>query len=327
MRRPVFLAAAVFLAIIVMTWTVSIGEGIDAYYRSRLPDMVHGTAWRPYVTRALVPMVARAGGSVLPAGFTTPLGDADHTLVILIMGVSLVGYAFALRDLSGALFPARPLAASLTALGALAFVPLFLYPFSRQIYDFTTLWLFTLVLACMARARWAAFAVVFALASINKETAILLTIVFIAHYAVNRHGMTTAAFWRLLAFQLIVFAVIRASIGYAFRNNEGGAVEMHLFDHNQHVLEHPMEMSKRLWLLIAAIAAGTWGWRQKPALLRHALLVLAPILLVMGLTVGQLDEIRAYYEVYPVVALLVADTVWRGLKPSPSNISPSEQHV
>lgn len=327
MRRPVFLAFAVFLTIVVMVWTVAIGEGIDAYYRSRLPDMVHGTAWRPYVTRALVPMVARAAGSILPDGFSTPLGDADHTLVVLLMGASLLGYAFALRDLSGALFPSRPLAASLTALGALAFVPLFLYPFSRQIYDFTTLWLFTLVLACMARARWAMFAVAFTLASINKETAILLTIVFVAHYAVSRHGMTAAAFWRLLAFQLIVFAVVRGVIGYVFRNNEGGAVEMHLFDHNQHVLENPMEISKRLWILIAATLAGTRGWRAKPALLRHALAVLAPILLAMGVTVGQLDEIRAYYEVYPVVALLVADTLWRGLTPSPSNLSASAQHA
>jgi len=313
MRRPVFLAVAVFLTIVVMTWTVSIGEGIDAYYRSRLPDMVHGTAWRPYVTRALVPGVARVAGSVLPAGFSTPLGDADHTLVIVIMGVSLAGYAFALRDLSAALFPARPLAGSLTALGALAFVPLFLYPFSRQIYDFTTLWLFTLALACMARKRWPAFAVVFALASVNKETAILLTVVFIAHHAANRGGMTAAAFWRLLGLQLIVFLVIRGTIGYVFRNNEGGAVELHLFDHNQHVLEYPMEMSKRLWILIAATLAGTWGWRHKPALLRHALAVLAPILLAMGATVGQIDEIRAYYEVYPVVALLVADTAYRVL--------------
>ena len=308
-----FLAVAAALTIVVMTWTVSIGEGIDAYYRSRLPDMVHGTAWRPYVTRALVPLVARAGGAVLPGDFTTPLGDADHTLVIIIMGVSLVGFAFALRELSAALFPARPLAGSLTALGALVFVPLFLYPFSRQIYDFTTLWLFTLVLACMARGRWAAFAVVFALASINKETTILLTVVFAAHSAFDRRAMTASTFWRLLGFQLIVFAVIRGSIGYVFRHNEGGAVEMHLFDHNQHVLEYPMEMSKRLWILIAAILAGTWGWRGKPALLRHALVVLAPILLVVGLTVGQLDEIRAYYEVYPVVVLLVADTACRVL--------------
>ena len=312
MPRPIFLALATLLTVIVMTWTVSIGEGIDAYYRSRLPDMVHGTAWRPYVTRALVPIVARTAETVLPSTFATPLGDADHTLVIIIMGLSLLGFAYAVENLSGAVFTARPLAGSLAALGALAFVPMFLYPFSRQIYDFTTLWLFTLTLACMARGQWTAFAVVFALTTINKETSILLTVVF----AVHHYGrLDRAAFWRLLALQVIVFVVIRGGIGYMYRGNEGGAVEMHLFDHNQHVLEYPMEMSKRLWFLVAATAAGTWGWRQKPALLKHALLVLAPILLVMGLTVGQLDEIRAYYEFYPVVVLLVADTAYRAMVP------------
>ena len=35
----------------------------------------------------------------------------------------------------------------------------------------------------------------------------------------------------------------------------------------------------------------------------------------MGVTVGWIDEIRAYYEVYPVVVLLVADTVRAVLLP------------
>ena len=112
-----------------------------------------------------------------------------------------------------------------------------------------------------------------------------------------------------------MFVVIRGGIGYAYRNNDGGVVEMHLFDHNQLVLLHPLDMSKRLWVLVAAAVAGMWGWREKPELLRHALAVMAPVLLVMGLTVGQIDEIRAYYELYPIVVLLVADSVFRVLGP------------
>ncbi len=37
-----------------MVLAVFVGEGIDAYYRSRLVDMVYGTAYRPYVYRVLV---------------------------------------------------------------------------------------------------------------------------------------------------------------------------------------------------------------------------------------------------------------------------------
>jgi hypothetical protein len=90
-------------------------------------------------------------------------------------------------------------------------------------------------------------------------------------------------------------------------------VETHLFDHNQLVLLHPRLMSKRLPLLVGVTLVGVWGWGHKPRFLRHALLALAPALLIMGVTVGQVDEIRAYYEVYPVVVLLVADSVCRAV--------------
>ena len=68
-------------------------------------------------------------------------------------------------------------------------------------------------------------------------------------------------------------------------------------------------MSKRLPLLAGVTLVGVLGWHRKPSFLRHALLVLAPTLLIMGVTVGQIDEIRAYYEIYPVVVLLVAESV------------------
>ena len=45
--------------------------------------------------------------------------------------------------------------------------------------------------------------------------------------------------------------------------------------------------------------------------LQDAIATLAPVLLVMGVTVGQVDEIRAYYEFYPIVIVLVADSVCR----------------
>ena len=309
-----------------MTLAVFFGEGIDAYYRSRLVDMVHGTAYRPYVSRVLVPGVARLGVAALPSGIEDaltrtfaawtwrpagwlPAFATEYTLVLVIMSVSLIGFAAALRDLFDALFSTRPVVRSAAALIALACVPAFLGPFSRQIYDFTTLWLFTLALALMVRSRWTAFAVLFPLACLNKETSILLTLVFAVHFYRNRDGLSSVAFERLLAYQLLVFVAIRASVAYAFRNNPGGAVELHLFDHNQYVLSHPQEMSKRLPLLVGVALVGVWGWRRKPSFLRHALLVLAPALLIMGVTVGQIDEIRAYYEIYPVVVLLVAESV------------------
>jgi len=319
------------IVLVVMAVVVFTGEGIDAYYRSRLVDMVHGTAHRPYVFRVLVPGSARLGTLLIPLRAKLWLADAfrtwswrpdgwdpayasDYLLVLVAMALSLIGFVSAMGSLFHAVFTARPLQASLTAVMALAAVPIFFGPFSRQIYDFTTLWLFTLGLALIARARWRAFVVLFPLACLNKETAILLSLVFVIRRVRCPRAWPGSTFRWLLAYQLVTFLIIRTGLQYVFRNNPGSTVEMHLFDHNWQVLLHPSWMSKRLLLFVGAILVGVRDWKRKPTFLRDALLALAPVLLVMGLTVGQVDEIRAYYEVYPVVALLMADTIFRRLR-------------
>src|SRR5262245_41637935 len=110
MRTPVYLALVASLSIVVLAIVVFVGEGIDAYYRSRLVDMVHGTAYRPYVSRVLVSGLARAGTAVLPspardalvrtfdawtwrpAGWL-PAFAPEYVFVLLVMGISLVGFA------------------------------------------------------------------------------------------------------------------------------------------------------------------------------------------------------------------------------------------
>ncbi len=72
-------------------------------------------------------------------------------------------------------------------------------------------------------------------------------------------------------------------------------------------------MSKRLLLLIAAAIVGAGVGASKPPFLRQAFAVLAPALVVMGVTVGMVDEIRAYYELYAVIVLMAAHTVLRAL--------------
>jgi hypothetical protein len=240
-----------------------------------------------------------------------PAYASEYLLVLLVMTLSLIGFVSATRSLFHAVFATRPFGASVTSAIALAALPTFFGPFSRQIYDFTTLWLFTLGLVLIARARWPAFVVLFPFACLNKETAVLLTLLVVVRRVLHPEAWRGSTFRRLLTYQVVVFLIIRAGLVYAFRNNPGSAVEVHLFDHNEQVLLHPSWVSKRLLLFVGATLVGVWGWNRKPTFLQNALLSLAPVLLVMGLTVGQVDEIRAYYELYPVVVLLIADTFFR----------------
>jgi len=322
-RRRYQVIVAVITAA-VMALVVFSGEGIDAYYRSRLVEMVRGTAYRPYVYRVLVPGAARVATLLTPAGTRSMLvgafrawswrpdgWDPDHApeyaSVLLLMTISLVGFVGAMRAMFDVVFADNSKGAA-TTLTALAVLPIFFGPFSRQIYDFTTLWLFTLGLTFIADARWRRFAVLFPIACLNKETAILLTLVFCVYGL--RHRSAAVPFRLLLTYQLIVFGVIRIALLYAFRNNPGSPVEVHLFDHNLQVFLHPWWVSKRFVIAVLATGVGVVGWKHKPTFLRDAALSLIPVLGLMGVTVGQVDEIRAYYEIYPVVILLVADTVF-----------------
>ena len=295
----------VVIVIAVMAIIISVGEGIDAYYRSRLVDMVHGTAWRPYVTRALVPFVASLG---VAASGRFP--HAEYLFVTLVMAASLVGFQSALRKLFKATYMTSDTAVRVTALVALASLPLTFGPFSRQIYDFTTLWMFALALALMYQQQWPAYLACFAVATVNKETSVLLALVFAVHFF-QRQRMPLTRLVSLLAAQALIFIAIRGLIAYIFRNNPGGVVEINWENHNQQVLLDPRMMSKRLFLLIGVGAFGAWHWRDKPPFLRDAVIVLAPVLLIMGVTVGQVDEIRAYYEIYPLVVVLAADSFCR----------------
>lgn len=321
---------ALVLSLAVTAWIVFVGEGVDAYYRSRLVDMVHGTAYRPYVYRVLVPGLAHLGTILMPASLANavtsafeawqgrpagwpPAHAADYVLVITIMAVSLIGFGAAMRAFSQTVFSARAMVHALIALAAVAALPLTFGPFSRQIYDFTTLCLFTWCLVFMAQRRWIAFAIAFAFASLNKESSILLVLVYVVHAARTSTGLSRIEAVSLFVYQLAVFALVRSAVVYAFRDNPGDTVEIHLFGHNQYVLLHPLEMSRRLLLLIGVAIVGVWGWNDKPPFLQNVFIILAPVLVVMGVTVGMVDEIRAYYELYAVIVLMAAHTVLRAL--------------
>jgi hypothetical protein len=321
---------ALALSLAVTAWIVFVGEGIDAYSRSRLVDMVHGTAYRPYVYRVLVPGLAHVGLILMPASVSDaltsafeawrgrpadwpPAHAADYVLVIAIMAVSLMGFGAAVRSFSQTVFSARPMVHAVIALAAVAALPLTFGPFSRQIYDFSTLGLFTWCLVFMAQRRWIAFAIAFVFACLNKESSVLLLLVYVVYVARTSTGLSRAEAVSLFVYQVTVFALVRTAVVYAFRDNPGDTVEIHLFGHNQYVLLHPLEMSRRLLLLLGVAIAGAWGWSDKPPFLRQAFIVLAPALVVMGLTVGMVDEIRAYYEFYAVIVLMAAHTVLRAL--------------
>lgn len=220
------------------------------------------------------------------------------------MYASLAGFAFSLRVLFVRLYESPPWVVRLLPLAALGCLPAFFN--AGYIYDLPVLLLFTLALALLAARRWLAYLLVFWLAALNKETAVLLLGAFVLLFF--RSGeLPRVKFYRLAGAQAFIFAVTWLAIRLAFRANPGGLVEFHLAD-NLAVLAYPV-VAIALGL-IAALAV--WlvfaGWRSKPRFLRVSLWMAVPLLVLM-VFFGLLIEIRVLYEVYAVTFLLSAHTV------------------
>lgn len=327
-QRLIFflICAAVCIGLLVVFIQVS---EVNNLYRARFGDMVDGTAYRPYVYRTLLPTTVRLLAGLLPdawnaelaslpwiaAGLTTFKVEPQRALQALIawglMGLSLLGFALAFRRLLTALYRLPDWLADLGTLLALAVLPVF-WKFG-YIYDFTTLFLFTLQLLWMAQGRWRAYLALFPFTCLNKETAVLLPLLFAVYYF-PRARMERGRYVRLLAAQAIFFVSIKLALNWVFAANPGAEAEVHWQDHVMVVTLFPVVVAAYTLLVGGLVGALVGvGWRAKPLFLRWGLIILAP-LFATYFVYGFPFEFRAMYEAYPILAALAVPTLARLLR-------------
>jgi len=327
-QRLIFflICAAVCIGLLVVFIQVS---EVNNLYRARFGDMVDGTAYRPYVYRTLLPTTVRLLAGLLPdawnaelaslpwiaAGLTTFKVEPQRALQALIawglMGLSLLGFALAFRRLLTALYRLPDWLADLGTLLALAVLPVF-WKFG-YIYDFTTLFLFTLQLLWMAQGRWRAYLALFPFTCLNKETAVLLPLLFAVYYF-PRARMERGRYVRLLAAQAIFFVSIKLALNWVFAANPGAEAEVHWQDHVMVVTLFPAVVAAYTLLVGGLVGALVGvGWRAKPLFLRWGLIILAP-LFASYFVYGFPFEFRAMYEAYPILAALAVPTLARLLR-------------
>lgn len=300
--------------------------GINGYHRAMVVDMVYGKAYKPFVYRVLLPTTVRFLAAAIPSKTRTFLDQSigedpivhevfsklrweneyliEYGIALVLMYLSLLGFVFALRYFLTGVFDVPNIFRDVVPLIALLGLPPF-FKYHSYLYDFPTLFLFTLGLGLMVRAKWRPFLFIFFIACLNKETTILLTMIFAIHFF-NKERMDRFLFVRLLMFQLTVFFIVKAALFFIFRNNPGTFVEFHLFDHNIKLLRPYSLPSIFVWISIIVLVL--YKWSNKPDFLKHSLWILVP-LLFLNLLFGYLDELRNYYEVYPIIILLSAHTI------------------
>jgi hypothetical protein len=307
-------------------WIFLSSPGINHHKPSAFGPMVYGRANRPFVSRVLVPGLVRALQFVVPGGLRARLESeaeqlplatlfahldhipanlaAEFLTACLVMYGLLLGFLVTFRCLCGEVFDAPEGVRRAVPLFALCLLPS-LFVYVSYLYDFATLFLFTLGLLLLRRRQWIGFLVVVAISCFNKETAILLTMLM---WIACAGGRRPKWYRTLLAVQLALFAVSRVILFLAFRENAGSNLEFHLIDHNLRLVRPYPPASVMAWVMVAALVA--FDWRNKPRILRNSLWMLVP-LSSLGFVFGYFDELRDYYEVFPAVVLLMAYSLVR----------------
>ncbi len=323
-------ALAFFLAAVVLAIFVQC-PGLDQAPGIRFHQMIYGEADKPFVARALLPITVRSVATVLPEGVHDACSEFAETqptlswiftelewgpeyaleflLALVCLAVALVGFRYALFHLINAVYVVSPRFAAYAASVALVFLPVF-FRYYSHIYDFPNLALFTLGLVAMVRRRWSVYFIALFLAAVNKETSILLILIFAVYYRLRplsprRHYLL------LLGAQLGLYVLIRGALSLHFAGNPGTFLEFHLLDHNLQILLPFSIADAAAWLFVGLLLGIQWN--KKPLLPRVGLLVLV-VLCAMAVFFGYFDELRMYYEVFPSVCLLLCHSfavVWQ----------------
>jgi hypothetical protein len=301
--------------------------GINSQLKFSFVPSIKGWAVRPFVLRALVPQtialvlkitpdaVERSAtqgvkaSSVMSAIFARLFWEPEYAFAYYLC-VLIEFFMFFFFAIYGARFVLETTGTAADAVwrrlagcGLLLGLPPF-FKFTSFLYDPAQLFLFTGSLYYLYKRAWKPYLMFFTLTCINKETAILLIPIF---FLTNRGVLSDSAPRRMLAAQAAIFVAARALLAVRFRSNPGHFMEFHLLDHNLNVLAIGYGWSPFLLLALLTLI-WLYKWRQKPGFLRASFVCTLPLMFLIYLFVGWIDEWRVYYEAYPTVFAMAIHT-------------------
>lgn len=162
---------------------------------------------------------------------------------------------------------------------------------------------FTLAMAFLVKKRYNAFYALFPIATLNRETTILLTIFFVIY----EYKRMPRIHWLLgIMYQVIAYVSIRALTLWVYRDRAGTLIWLTFDQIIQSYLSQPVLVSVLLLLTFTWLFFVFHGWSNKPKFLRYAFLCIFPLQVLLHLLFGLPFEIRVFVESVPVITCLIA---------------------
>lgn len=195
---------------------------------------------------------------------------------------------------------------------AVVLTPLILFPLiwnhiilsdTYSPYDIASICFFSAGVILLIERKLLLFYVVFAVATLNRETCFLLVPVTVALYWEEQRSVLV----RVVSIQIIIWTAIKTALHYAFIDNGGYGLFQWQIGHNMRdlslLLVGKTHILKSLLLPCAGWHLLMWiNWKYLTAQLKRLSLIV-PLVFGLMFCVGLIIEARIYNEVIPVVVL------------------------
>lgn len=299
MRRFVFhIFIAIIAGLVTYGYAAPFWMGDESVFYTE--KMIGTDLVKPFVYRQFFPFLAR--GVIQLTGFR-----ADYVVVGLAV-IFGIAFTFAMTWLLS-LWLLQTYSQENIELGAIVALFCFVLLFQnfRAVYDLPTALFFTLALGYLARKRIIEYLIVFTIACTNRETTILLVLVFMADYIFSGDFQSKdhRRFVFYIIYQILAFLSIQLALRQIFVANAGTTAWVRPLYNVKAYLAQPLGLA--LVLLFAAVITVVIqkSWNLQPRFLKISLAALSPII-PMHFIFGGAFEFRSMIEIYPVIfAMLV----------------------
>lgn len=302
--------------------------GFDRYIQHQVLKPFAYRVLVPALLDSAAPIIIRHASDSLKNKLTkeTPLRDymklgdsqeidlsmsARYHLAYFLCFASLVGLQFVLKGIADTVAPDRSSFASFAPVLFVVLLPLtFLH--GGFLYDFPELFFLSAALLLMLREQFWALCALIPLAVLNKESNVVLPLV----YAVYVYGDSFSPKRKEKALLLFVIAAGAYSAGHLIASDVGGVVVMHHLGGNLSFMidYHSYFLWERLYggllafprgynlLVLAALSVMIAGvWSDVPSPMKRVFAALLPVNLVLVLAFGNRDEIRNWSLMFPTL--------------------------
>jgi hypothetical protein len=186
------------------------------------------------------------------------------------------------------------------------------FNYYSYLYDPGTWVVFPLAVLFISRKQWWPLLLLFPIAVLQKETAILLVLLWMIRIRSIQQPLKVSG--AQVAVMLSVYVAIKAVITHIFIHNRGSFVEVHLFDHSLPMVVHQPLVFMGVVAGIALVVTLVRSLRfEAPSFLQLGFGLCFAAQFGLAIFFGFVDELRGYYELLPLIMPLVVVVTVRNM--------------